>query len=436
MMNKFTSLYLIILNTILNRHIYELYVCLFITKLASAQDTITLSDISEHYFIKGEYLGILEDPNNQYSIDSVCQSTKLNFYQQNGINGLKTQNDDSKSTYWIRFKVTKSTPSDWIIEFPNQHIDEIEFYVPDSQNNYTKFISGNQLPFRSRTFNHRNIEFKLPLQENRLYTFYVKVTSEYSTILDSWIRSDQKFTGYAINEYVILGMFYGIVILMISFNLMLFIYVKNKAYLFYVFYVIGIGWYSLSRNGLGFQYLWPEHPEWNSIVTYLAIIFAVVSQLFYSKYFLQLNRNAPLLNTIISYFIVIRIVIFIIGFCFFRSLLTFLPLDIISLSVSFFAGIVAYKNGYKPARLFLLGFGFLCIGFIICSIESVGLFTNDIIHAYASDIGASFEILFLSLAFADQLRTEKKAKESAQKDSIRELRRNESLKKNSYKKTN
>ncbi len=240
---------------------------------------------------------------------------------------------------------------------------------------------------------------------------------------------NEKGIGYAINEYITLGIFYGIVILMIGFNFILFIYIKKKSYLFYVFYSIGVGWYSLSKNGLGFQYLWPDHPEWNMNMPYLAVTFAVVAQLLYTKYFLKLNKIAPIVNVLLFYFVLFRTAVFAIVLVVYRPLLDIFLLDIISLSLSFYAGIVAYRNGYKPARLFLLGFGFIGVGFILNSMESIGYISNGIVQGYATDIGASFQFLFLSLAFADQLKFEKKAKEHAQKESITELNRNEALRK-------
>ncbi|MBX9851208.1 MAG: transposase [Cytophagaceae bacterium] len=422
----------------LNKKPIRLVLLLFlICSKTLGQDTIYIRENADQYFISGKNLAIVEDTKKIYTIDSVVSGKLNSLFQQAGkTDDARLQKSNTGSAYWLKFQIVnkEKNPRNWIIEFPDEHADNIEFYTADAKGNFIKKTAGDQFPFKTRTYNHKNFEFKIDLAPDKVQTYYVRIQGQHPITLLAWIRSDEKFTGYALNEYIVLGMFYGLVLLMATFNFILFIYIRNTSYIFYVLYVIGIGWYSLSRNGLGFQYLWPQNPEWNNTIIYVAIFFAVVFQLLYTQSFLKLKENALYINKIFNYFILVRVVIFLTGYFIYRPLLTFLPLDIISLLLSFCAGVIVFRNGYKPARLFLLGFGCLYSGFIVESLESMGLIPNGILQVYATDIGASFEMLFLSLAFADQLKVERKAKELAQLDSIRELRRNETFKKIEIKK--
>jgi len=83
---------------------------------------------------------------------------------------------------------------------------------------------------------------------------------------------------------------------------------------------------------------------------------------------------------------------------------------------NFVAGLVAYKNGYKEARFFIVGFGVVFISYSMMIIDALGIFS---IIQYIPNIlmwSTVIEALFLFLAFTDRYKILQSQKEEADKN--------------------
>ena len=69
--------------------------------------------------------------------------------------------------------------------------------------------------------------------------------------------------------------------------------VREGHYLFYTLYLIGIGLYEMSADGIGFQYLWPHAVGWNQYAAGFTLYIASSSALFFAASVLNLRRNYP-----------------------------------------------------------------------------------------------------------------------------------------------
>ena len=371
---------------------------------------------------------ILEDGKKEWTFEQVSSPSFTNKFIKNTAE--LPLNLNTFSAYWGKLVIENKSnlASDWVMEFPDQRMDRVELYIPDSNNHYQRYSCGDGMPFYQRIYNHKNCVFQIPNTRDRIQTYYFRVEAENVGTFTTWIRSDKHFKYYAFNEYITLGLYYGIIVIMVVLNFSLFLSIRDRSYIYYALYVISIGLFSLFQNGIGFQYLWPNMPELNNNGRSFGIFSLVIWQLMYTRSFLNLQRYAPFINKLIIFFLIIRVAIFLIGYFFSEPLFLYLPIDNVPLFLSFLAGIMAYRNGFKSARFFLLGFSMLFFGFVVHSLANIGLIPNGIITVYAHDIGGSLEMIFLSLAFADKLKMEKSGKEIAQSKILEELRRNDELK--------
>ncbi len=65
-------------------------------------------------------------------------------------------------------------------------------------------------------------------------------------------------------EQLAYGIYYGCVIMLLVWSSLVFIAVRDKAFLAYFAYVGTFGLYMLIHNGLAYQYLWPDSPRWGN----------------------------------------------------------------------------------------------------------------------------------------------------------------------------
>src|SRR5699024_11979620 len=100
--------------------------------------------------------------------------------------------------------------------------------------------------------------------------------------------SDKRYHEKIQYESFILGIFFGIILVMIIYNFFLFIGLRMRSYLFYVIMILFTLLGQLSINGIAFQYLWPNSPQWNLIAVPIFVSLACIFILLFSCFFLAL----------------------------------------------------------------------------------------------------------------------------------------------------
>ncbi|MFI5452876.1 7TM diverse intracellular signaling domain-containing protein [Pedobacter sp. UC225_61] len=403
-------------------HIPELY----------AQQPVELSDESKEHFFVNKEIVCLEDPSGKLTINDVRSTAYANKFIAN--KNYYPKNYNRSSAYWYRVKVkfTKDLGHSAIFEFFDQITDHIESYLPDETGRYIKSVAGADLNFPQRSFHHKNFEFLINDIKKGEYYYYFRVKSKDQVNVIIVFRTVERFIGYALSEYIVFGFFYGMIVIFSFHNLLMFLAVRRRQYLFYILYILSVGLYEMSTDGIAFQYLWPNHPVWNEYAYGVALFFLSSFGLIFTKELLHVKIKVPTVNKLINLLLGIR-------FLFFLTCLFYNPdwfkykfLEFIPLSLCFSTGIyIWWKKKYGPARFFVLGYSFLFLGFIIKVVHILGwsrFFIGNVIGYYSLSFGFLLEMVFLSFAIGDQVRILRRKKETARKQIMKQMQVNAELK--------
>lgn len=408
-------------------------VSLFLCSLGCfASDTLVIDEkISDRYELNGSYIEILEDPSQKLSIEQVASPAYNDKFKIHSGKEKFAYIKNINSTYWIRFNIkgAQTLKKRYILENSDLHIDEFELYKLESgdSNSYIKEKAGFAYPFKVRQYPHKNFIFDLPL-DTTTQTFYIRAKSQNHNGFIFIVESTSDFTYYALNEYYLLGMFYGIIAIMAIYNLLMFFSFREKVYIYYVFYVICAGLISFGEDGTGFQYIWPENPSLNSQISLVAPLLLMLSFAIYSKKFLELKRILPIMNNVLNGIIAVYVLFFVLDVFFFHFRWDF-PLYIFPFLVIYIASFLCLQKGLRQARYFIVGYSFMFISIVFLIFRMSGLIHwNDILTVYSFNIGLVFEIVILSFALGDRIKIIKAENEAAQRKAIDQLQENEKLK--------
>ena len=396
----------------------QIFLCLFLllpafNSLASVP--VILTDPKEDYFLDFDKVDVLEDKTGTWDINDVTSPMMADRFQTGKSKFIS--NEDPASTYWIRFTIhdNSSTTSNWLMESFMFNIKLLDLYVPASNGKYQIQTNGNLFPFGHRLFKHKNFEFPLSPDHRGPTTYYVKYKNNRSDWLILVVRAYTRFTAYSLTEYFMLGIFYGMVLVIGVYNLFLFFTIRDVAYLYYVSYVFSFGLLSMCQDGTGFQYIWPDSPVWNDYAgpcwQWLMMIFLLM----YSKTFLNVKEEMPLLNYIINIFIVCRTIFFILSITVWPYSGSIHYIDLIPFLLAYVASIISYSRGYGAARYFVIGFTILFIAFLINNLQLLRILPPNIFVTYSMNIGAMLEMILLSLALADRIKSIKEGESVKEK---------------------
>lgn len=407
--------------------IFCIFLILTSNKSLKAENIFLLTNNIEEKGIRKEYLGVFEDKTNKLDIKTITTPIYADSFRYQTSDPV---NNNKASSYWLRFTVKNLTKNEknWLIELFDHNINYISFYVPDENGQYKLSQSGNLIPFNKRMFFHKNPEFELEIPPNQTLTFYIRVKSENENNLSPQIRSYKKFISYALAEYYVLGIFYGILIMMALYNLLMYISIKMSIYLYYVFYVLSFSLYSMCQSGFAFQYLWPENPAWNLYAFSLALYGIITFALLFIKGFLNLKETQPFFNKVINFVIVIRGLILLYGLFFNRNILYAIYIDTIPFFLAYKISLRSYLRGNKTAFFLWVAYTSLFAAFTTTALENYGFITSNIFTVYSLNIGIILDIILLSMSLTDRMGAEIKMRQAAQNRSIEEMKEKELLK--------
>jgi len=255
-----------------------------------AGQVIALSSDQSHYDI-GAYARYLEDTNHLLNIQDFL-SHPQDFNWHDGHAGALNFGY-SLSAYWVRFELGGiQDPRSWLLEIGYPLLDNIQVYYVARGQVLKSFRTGDRRQFAERPIVNRNFVIPLPQTDNRQLTVYVRVatTGTMEIPMTLW-RTDAFWT----KEQPILvwkGLFSGLILVMVFYNLFIYLAVRETSYLYYVCYSFFVLMFQVSLDGIAYQFLWPSSPNWHEISFLLCMAFTAAFQTLFTNSFLNLRERA------------------------------------------------------------------------------------------------------------------------------------------------
>lgn len=416
------------------QHRYRILLTLLIlvcgNHAAFAQRAVPLRDSVPQYIFSFNEIEYLEDARGNLSISDVTSPAYEDKFTSSPT--FSPENYNRRSSYWYRIRIEHKPASafQWQVEFFDQTIDGLDFYTPRPDGSYVRQSFGDNLPFKARPILHKNFFVKLPDNYDGTYTYYFRIKSRQQANVLVVLRTADYFINYALDEYFFFGIFYGMILVFCFYNLLMFAAVRERHYIYYILYLLSIGLYEMSADGIAYQYLWPNAIEWNQYAPGLMLYLASTTALLFASAVLNLRRQYPSLMRLLIAAFVFRTAFLILSLTVAPELFRFRIIEVIPFGAAFYAAIYCLLKNYRPARFLVVGYSFLFIGIILKLIQYADLNwlpLGGMTH-YSLGFGFIMEMMFLSLANGDRIRVMRVEKEKAQERIIEQLHVNQVLK--------
>ena len=342
------------------------------------------------------------------------------------------QNKDFRvnASYWIRLPIRHTTRSEklWLLEFYDQTIDNIEAFIPQTDGSYRKVVMGDKIPFDQRMIPHKNFVIPLAMSTDTVMHYFFRVESHDFADLRIGLRSTNWFVYYALNEYFLFGIFYGMILIIILYNFLVFLAIRERKNIYYIIYLVSVAAYAISLDGIGFQFLWPNRPAWNDYAIGISLYNVIIWSLVFTRRFLRTRTITPALDKFFAVLIGLRTAWFLTALLFFPQHLPYRVMDIIPLSLIFLTAITVLQRGYRPARFFVAAYGVLFFGFFVRTLVFLDVIPFTTLLHYSLHISFVLEMLLLTFALGDRIRILKAMRDRALKRIIKQHEINNQLK--------
>jgi signal transduction histidine kinase len=203
------------------------------------------------------------------------------------------------------------------------------------------------------------------------------------------------------------GIYYGILLVLIFYNLIAFIYTKEKIYVLYVAFVASYALWQLSFDGLGWLHIWQENAWMREKGAVFFISTSIFFQLVFSRSLLNSKKNIPSCDKFVFEPLIYLSVLGII----FSALLPYkytivagASLTIIIPIVLLAAGFMVMRKDYYSVRLFVLGWGIFLLGTLFFTLSKFSLVSGYFTMKYVQQAASGIEMILLSAALAERLK--------------------------------
>lgn len=382
---------------------------------ARAAEPIFLNNTNQ-FFSPAAQLQYLVDSSNKLTL-----ATLPEIMQWQTLKAPQLNLGYLNSPVWIHFSLQRSEtlPADWYLLVQYAMLDSIDVYMTTAgtTEDIYHLALGDHLPFAQRPVIHPEFIAPLHLADTQRYDVYLRVQSTGSLQVPLTIANPEFFWQHDRYRAMFEAGGFCICLVMALYNFVLFLFLKDRSYFFYVMYilcfVVGFG----TMRGWGYQFLWPGIPrlqDWALIVTTLC---GAASALMFATSFMRLAQIAPRLNHVVtvsatfcSLFVFVALVIpYHAGIQLAVGCILFF-----SISMSVLASAVWYQTHSRQAALYCFSWILLLIGASLYMGNKFGLLPVNLITEEGLRIGALLEIVFLSLALADRVNQDRNTALAAQ----------------------
>jgi signal transduction histidine kinase len=360
-------------------------------------------------------LEILEDPTRQLDVAAVLTRSATHWQPQRQD---VLRFGFSNSAWWVRLNLRGDTAQsqDLVLELASPRQDFLDFYLIRAGQVIASHVTGDQRPFASRPLDFHNFAFPIELPAGEFRQVLLRLDTRDGVYAPQPLRLWEVNAFFAISQRagLLWGGYYGAILALLVYYLLLFASTRDRNFLFYSLYLGGFALWSFGfLGGYGYQFLWPDQPGWNNQFDILipALVY-ITATLFVTRY-LDTRQRTPVLHRLLwGLTAVLQIAPLLMmgqtgapGWtpAIVRATDFFIVISSLLVLLYLGAGLVALRRGFTPARYFVLAWSFLILGGLIQQLARLpGVIPINALTANSIAVGSTLEFLLLALALGDR----------------------------------
>jgi len=383
--------------------------------LASAASAYT-SESNTDITLVNEHLYLLSDTTGDLTIGEAIKAFQTQQFSPN--NKTQVSFGFTNDTLWAMLPFTNESESDnnLVIKIDNAWLDEVDIYFVQDERVLQRAALGDTLPFTQRPILRRMpaVAYQFPPGRTDVY---FRVHSKDPLTIPIYIGAEESHVAAASSNAYFYGALYGILSILLIYNVALYSYLKELKYLLYSAYLFAFTIFNYTYTGHGFWTLWPES-IWLQQSLMPTLMFAYLfCGVIFTLEFLNTRTYLPSLYAfrykLYGGLLILAISLLLVDD---RSIAIMTQLIILTtLSVWMLViGYYSYKNGNRLAKFFvpavIMGTG----GATISSLATWGIIPYSQWAFRGIEIGMLMEMSLLSISLGFNFKMVQEARKSAE----------------------
>ncbi len=313
-----------------------------------------------------------------------------------------------QDTVWLKFSISNKTnqPIKKVLVLDNQMLDHITLFSGGG-----KEIKG---VLHYTNFDEKILDFyfDIQLQPNEIKNYYLKVSSISCAVYFKLNLMDKEELYQAeMTHQLVLTLFFGAMMALIIYNIFVYYFTKDLAYVYYILYLCFTIWYHLSYTSMMLYFVSLSYYEMDAFLAIFYLGLISIFALLFTREFLNIKRYKKI-DIVFKLFIGLSIISLIF------TTPEFYPLDLVVvllfLSFLYMIAITWYLfyKGEQNAKFIVVGWSIAIIGWYMIATYQYGLFSLIENYPYFYEFAMFSEAVLFSIALANKLNKTKELENS------------------------
>lgn len=324
----------------------------------------------------------------------------------------------TKDSVWLKLDLEQAglhSDEDYWLESIDK-LSQLEAYYVKEDGTYSferrgvYHVTAQPVPYRATLFH---------MTDPTVKTIYFKLSGDLPLTFISYLHTEQEFLISSMEYKFLSGLFYGFMLSLCLYNLFLFFSIRERMYLYYVFYIVSFLFYQGTMNTLDLEWLRAVLPAW-ILERSVAFMYHVlnISMILFGREFLATKSLLPKMDRVLSLLSFFSLCCLTLAYLMpepYWADTTAFILGYSSTVCLWLAGLRVMLKGSRTARLYLMGWSILLVSIALQGLTLTGILPFH--PAFLEGIPAlavASEAIILSFALADKINTLKKQREEEQ----------------------
>lgn len=312
---------------------------------------------------------------------------------------------------WLRWSVPDDGSE--LVAIHNPWVDNFTLYFVSESEVISAHTSGGNHPIASRPIAYSEFVFPLPTDNrpSHIYLLDSEATSPalYPVSFLTW----SELVSLAGALHALHGIFYGIILIMLVYNLVIYTSVGDKAYLYLVLYAAGLTCLIATSDGFGQLYLWSDSTRIQNMLVSVSLAAVIWFLGQFCMTFLETREHLPGMSRLLRIgqsLALLNTAVLVVYDNDVNAILE--PVILLSFATLMVAiGFTRALQGSTQAQIFLAANGIVCLFGSIVALTHLGWIPDSSIGRHGALIGAALELALLSFALARRLRRQERLQE-------------------------
>ncbi|MDX1692401.1 MAG: diguanylate cyclase [Ketobacteraceae bacterium] len=386
--------------------------------------TVQITGEAGPFNLDNQYYYLL-DESHQLSIDDVMHSVGHDSWTLKNSGNLEWKYSDA--AHWISFDLNAriAVPADYVLEIVSPFADRIDFYHIKYDQFHDPYIynyaaGGDKVPREEKYLNSRNPVFPITLEPGSRNTVIMRVDTTSALILPMNLMEEGNYRELEEKAQAFFGLLFGFMLVMAIYNSVIWLFLRERTFLYYVMYVLFAMGYQMALAGFGTHYVWGSS-SWftENSVTFMACGAFMFGGLFVMD-FLSLKTSAPRLYRIAWVMVGIFAGFLLLSLFIPESFLVPIlqPLGLVASALVMYAGIYLWRQGSVWAKYLTISWGVLLVGTFTYTLMLLGVIERNPVTEYLQCAGFAIEVSLLSIAMAARMNRERQARRFAMETAL------------------